>query len=99
MSDSWPLARWCLGVAQWVVHRAGLALTEITTIKSPLVSNDSNERSATIERLDDDIFQLNANAFDQLDFNVVDFLPEEWIQDFVAEGFFNQIDDAFLRTH
>lgn len=98
-SDIFPIAKWTLRVSEWVVKRAGL-----------LMKNDSGEangRQDELQEMNDHSIDKNGN--DETSVNTLDpmltneslysvdhVFPEHWIQAYLGESFFAQLDEDFL---
>ncbi len=95
MSNNWRLAKWSLGVSEWVVRRAGLALTEGSTdVSTPVPAHSGSEGE---QQVGDALQTVEMSTFDQFGFSVEDVLPDHWMQDFMSESFFNQLADGSSR--
>lgn len=99
MSDSWRIAKWSLRVSEWVVRRAGLALTDVATgsITPANGQADHGIDSGGGQQFGERINDLHTASFDEFNFSVDDVLPDHWMQDFLGESFFNQLDDEYLK--
>ena len=106
MGGRWSIAKWTSRVYEWVVQRAGLMLSDIVE-QSKSRANDFVPRQEPqqqmsvneipLPRIDDLPFDPNTglNA-DEDSFDVGEILPDLWMQDFVGESFFGQLDDGIF---
>ena len=105
----WCIAKWTSRVAEWVVKKAGLMISE-----SPHDNGDEGRNKPQQEQQyrpqQNPVASQNyhssadeASAQDNFDFVEAGFafdvntvLPDQWMQDFLGESFFGQLDDGLL---
>lgn len=106
ISSSWRMAKWTHRVSEWVVRRAGLMLKDEGEPQEEIRRRqreqhqqrhdsvhpaDATSSSGGQPGVTTDTFQFDTAAFD-----IDEALPEQWIQDFLGESFFGQLDDDLL---
>jgi hypothetical protein len=98
VSKNWRIAKWTLRVSELVVHRACLSLTEVENgsgVSQPMAVQqpiNAGERGWNNDNNFDDNFPFDP------EFNIDEVFPEPWVQDFIGENFFGQLDLHSLVT-
>lgn len=108
ISSSWRMAKWTHRVCEWVVRRAGLMLKDETGPREDIRRRHQEEQQRQpqpqpehTERMPGDsdrgpFLPSDTFQFDPAAFDIDEALPEQWIQDFLGESFFGQLDDELL---
>jgi hypothetical protein len=102
----WCIAKWTSRVYELVVRRAGLMLADtesqgnirpnnITAQHEPLQPLPNSDFSG--QQISDFPFEPNPGSnVNGISFDVDQLLPDLWMQDFVGESFFGQINDSIF---
>jgi hypothetical protein len=98
LSKNWRIAKWTLRVSELVVNSACLSLTDAG-------NGPDNSRPTASQQADSTSQQWwnNDSNFDesfQFDpsFTIDNVFPEPWVQDFIGQNFFGQLDLQSLVT-
>jgi hypothetical protein len=96
---SWRIAKWTFKVSEWVVKRAGLLMQV-----NPDPTNDEQHQNHRRRDWNPGQQQDNNSQFTRLDpsisnevaFSIDDVLPDHWVQDFLGESLFGQLENDLL---
>jgi hypothetical protein len=98
--ETWRIAKWTYKVSEWVVKRAGL-LMQVDSDQA----SDQHHQNHRRRDLNSGQQQDNSSGFTRLDpglsneaasVSIDEVLPDHWVQDFLGESLFAQLDNDSL---
>lgn len=97
--ETWRIAKWTFKVSEWVVKRAGLLMGDASDQANNAYNQARPRRDWNTSQQQDSGSSMLRNEpglTNGAPFNIDDVLPDHWLQDFLGQSLFGQLDNDTL---